>query len=225
MTQSRRGTALESENDISAVSFSSLVLPCGDFAAFPKQWFWLQTFRAIHPLTVPPKVPVVSITGPIIRAHLSPPKSQRLRRHPWCLINKARDSRRRPSRAEYISLTLRQPAWLRGSDVFLGARVPFDHLSRRVPQISPGVFDGRRRRRRRGGGKKKNVLPPFIKLKQGVFFLPVAPLFCLPTDKEQRARSAAEKTYRAGRWSHKDKTWPSCLKKRVKGVLKRGEWF
>lgn len=34
-------TTLEPKNNISAVSCSSFVLPCGDFAAFPKQWLWL----------------------------------------------------------------------------------------------------------------------------------------------------------------------------------------
>lgn len=36
-------------------------------------------------------------------------------------------------------------------------------------------------------GSEKKVLPPFIKLKQGPYFFPFAPLFCFPTDKKQRA--------------------------------------
>lgn len=162
---------------VSAVSLGSLALPCGNSAASPKQRLWPRRFKLVGPYSAAERGLLFSITGPIIQAHLLPPKSQWLRRHPWCLINKAGDSRRLQSCAEYISLTLRQPAWLRGSDVFFGACVLFDHLSRQALQISPGVFDG-------GGEKEraeKSVLPPFIKLKQGPFFFPSRAI--LPSDR------------------------------------------
>lgn len=62
-----------------------------------------------------------------------------------------------------------------------------------------------------GGGEK--VPPPFIKLKQGPYFLPFAPLFCLPTDKEQRARGATKKRYRTGWRRHKDTETETLRKK------------